>query len=813
MRSFEDGDEQVLIFHAGAGYGKTTVMAQWAAAHSGKSCWYHLHESDNDPCRFLLGIAASFSDAVKADVFDMEELSQAGCADLPAVSERFFSKCFSLLPGESFYICLDDFHLIKNEAVQEFLLSFMEYGEGRVRFLVTAKESFPAFLAAGIMRGRAREVGADELRFAQCETGLLLEQIIGKKLSARVESSVQEYTRGWAAGIVFAGLGLKNGGGLTTAASYGASAFHKMGVHGSRMLPAQGGVWFDRTHLYHYIFHEIFRKLPYDMQQFLTDTSVFEKIEVPVCNYALNRTDSGEMLEYLVRENLFLLRDVQEEACYRYDGVFAGFLESRLSASRRGELLLRMANYYARRGRWEAAVRCGMQCGEKGCGIIAAVVEKRAAAMAEAGEDALLREWIDYLCGFREVLTESALFFIYKCLRKGADAQRAAEILYEAAQKAYGKQRYETYGEYMYELAEYTQELSGGSAAKKIAAEACVQLEGRLQMPDHLPMSSHLPMSGHLPMAGHLAMPARGGNPSYRKLLAKQGGAEKSMEPADGRPADGKHAADRERMAGNASGEEDKSSQALCRPVSVQCFGGFIVRGRQGEFLWRTKKTKELFACLFYEKGRWIPRDVLMERLWPEKPVEKAVVLFHTTVSYMRRSLAEGGAERLLLVKERSYALDMGQIESDMELFLKWHGSIKEGRREEWENPEELLRLYFEGYMYGEDYLWIGAYQEHVEQQYLRMLKALAEHAAKEEKYALAEALLRKAVEIDAYGTPARELLIKCLISAGDIAGAKKEYGRLLDIHREMLGRADLPDFAEYAGEYARLGADRKSFF
>ncbi len=775
MRSFEDGDEQILIFHAGAGYGKTTVMAQWAAAHSGRSCWYHLHESDNDPCRFLLGLAASFSDAVKADVFDMEELSQAGCADLPVVSERFFSKCFSLLRGESFYVCLDDFHLIKNEAVQEFLLSFMEYGEGRVRFLVTAKDSFPAFLAAGIMQGRAREVGADELRFAQCETGLLLEQIIGKKLSARVESSVQEYTRGWAAGIVFAGLGLKKGGGLTTAASYGAAGFCKTGGHGSRMLPAQDGVWFDRTHLYHYIFHEIFRKLPYDMQQFLTDTSVFEKIEVPVCNYALSRTDSGELLEYLVRENLFLLRDVQEEACYRYDGVFAGFLESRLSASRRGELLLRMANYYARRGRWEAAVRCGMQCGEKGCGVIAAVVEKCAAAMAEAGEDALLREWIDYLCGFREVLTESALFFIYKCLRKGADAQRAAEVLYEAAQKAYGKQRYETYAEYMCELAEYTQELSGGSAAKKIAGEACAQLEGRLQMPEHLTMP------------GYPEMPARRGNPFYRKLLAKQGAAEESMEPADG------------------------------RPVSVQCFGGFIVRGRQGEFLWRTKKTKELFACLFYEKGRWIPRDVLMERLWPEKPAEKAVVLFHTTVSYMRRSLAEGGAEKLLLVKERSYALDMGQIESDMELFLKWQGSIKEGRREEWENPEELLRLYFEGYMYGEDYLWLGAYQEHVEQQYLRMLKTLAEHAAKEGKHALAAALLRKAVEIDAYGTPARELLIKCLISAGDIAGAKKEYGCLLDIHREMLGRADLPDFAEYAGEYAgeyaRLGADRESFF
>ncbi len=748
MESLAGGDEQIVLLHAGAGYGKTTVMAEWARNHRERSCWYHLHESDNDLRRFLCGIAASFCDTLQEDVFGEDGPVRREGGDLDTVSERFLACCFTALPEGGFYVCLDDFHVIRSETVQAFLLRFMEYGEGRIRFFVTAKGDFPEFLSVCMLQGRVREIGAEDLRFAQGETGLLLEQIAQKPLPESVARSVQEYTRGWAAGIVFVGMGMKNG----TAD--------------------------DRTHLYYYISHEIFRKLTYDMQQFMTDTSVFEMIDIPVCNYALNRTDAEGMLEYIVREELFLSRVMDERCRYRYDGVFAGFLRSKLKAARREEILLRAANYYARHGAWENAVQCGMQCGEKGCSVIAAVAERRAQAMADAGEQALLDEWIAYLCGFSDSLSESALFFLYRCLRGKREVQRGMEFLYQAAQKAYGKQQYAAYAEYMCELAECTGEQNGPAAAAKIAAEACGQLEGR----------------GSL-LYG-TALYAGGTERCLKRLRSMQAAVEESVKGT------GEENGEKNGRRKQKSGKGVQGAASLF----VRCLGALTVRGQGGELLWRTKKTKELFACLFYEEGKWVPRDVLMERLWPEKPLEKAVVLFHTTVSYLRRNMTEEGAENVLLTRNRSYALDMARIDSDMDVFREWYGALKEeGKSPKERDPALLLALYGGSYMQGEDYLWLGAYQEQIESRYLWMIKELAGREMKKKNFISAVQYLEKAAEIDPYELKVRELLLGCRISEGNPAGAKKEYERLRSVYQELTVPDELPAFESYVKRYRVL--------
>lgn len=725
ISSLEAGDEELVIFRAAAGYGKTTTMAEWAQGHRERCCWYRLHESDNDPVRFLYGMAASFSHALSVEIFGSRQPARTKDVDFDDIRDRFFSGFFSALPDGGFSICLDDFQVLKSEAVQKLFLQFMEYGSGRIRFFITAKGGFPEFLSARMMQGRTREIGADELRFAQRETGLLLENIAGKKLSGRVKKSVQEDMRGWAAGIVFAGLELKSSGTLC-----------------------------DRTHLYHYMFHEIFRKLPSDIQQFLTDISVFEKIEVPVCNYVLSRVDAGRMLEYLARENLFLSRSAGEKPCYRYDGVFIGFLKGRLPEGRFRTLLLRAAAYYARHERWEEALRCGMRCGKQGCEIVAAAAQKSMSGVTACGRQPLRMEWLDYLCEFREELAESALFFMYQCLRREKSTERGLEILSEAAQKAYRKRRYETYAEYMCELMEYTEETRGPSEAQKVAEQACRQLEG-------LTDESHPGMAALEKDESHPGISAlKEDSPFLRKLFAKK----------------------------------SKPKPLLF----VRCFGPLIVTGQGDALLWRTKKVKELFACLFFEEGRWVSRDILLERLWPEKPLDRAVVLFHTTVSYLRRNLAEKGAESLLLSKNQSYALDMAGAVSDIDTFRKWYNHVKAGEMPEDENPRTLLELYRQGYMYGEDYLWLGAYQEETERQYLWMLRTLAQSEMRKKNYVSAEEYLRKAAQVDEFDIEGRELLLECLIARGDITGAKKEYGRLQSVYREVAGQDAPQDFSGY---------------
>lgn len=569
LASIEGGDESAVVFHAGAGYGKTIVMAEWATDHQERSCWYRMHESDNHFYRFLYGIATALSGVVNADLFDVDRMKLTGRERPEQIGELFFSQCIPALPENGISICLDEFQVIHDETVQDFLLRFMEYGEGRVRLFFSSRGGFPGFLSACLMRGRVREVKADELRFEERETALLLEKMSGRKLPRQIVREIHADTRGWPAGIAFAGLDFKE----------------------MRTPPKPGSAeLFDRTHLHDYIFYEIFRKLAYDTQQFLLETSVFETIKPSVCNYAMGREDAAGMLKYLVRENLFLSRIEGEEDEYRYDDVFRGFLRSRLPDRRRGEILFKAAEHEAR---------------------------------------------------------EKPAFF-------------------------------------------------------------------------------------------------------------------------------------------------------------VQCMGSFSVRGEVSEVAWRTKKTKELFACLFYERGRWVTRDVLTERLWPDKTAEKSVVLFHTTASYLRKALARAGGTECLLVKNQSYALDMTRMQSDMETLHSCYECLKSGKTLDRERAGQLISFYGQGYMYGEDYVWLGAYREHVEQRYLWMLQTLADRAFAEKEYPEAAAYLKKVVEVDGYAVSAMEQLVECLILCRNLTGAKRVYEQLKEVSWELLGEKPQRAFEEFVSQSRR---------
>ncbi|MCM1538307.1 MAG: hypothetical protein NC254_07915 [bacterium] len=675
LSSIESGDECAVVFHAGAGYGKTTVMAEWAGSHRARSCWYRLHESDNHFYRFLYGIAAALSSAVNVNFFDGGKMKLTGREKPERVSELFFSRCIPALPGDGFFICLDDLHLIYDEAVLDFLLRFMEYGEGRARFFFSLRGSFPGFLAACLMRGTAREIKEDELRFEERETALLLHKMAGRELPQKTVREIHADTNGWPAGIAFAGLDLKE----------------------VRPLPARTPL-FDRTRLYDYLFYEIFRKLAYDTQQFLTESSALEVVTPSLCNHALGRGDAVGMLRYLVRENLFLSHMSGEDDAYCYDGVFRDFLRSRLPAGRRGEILLRAAEYEVRHGAWEAAVGYGMQCGEKGCALVAAVLEKRAAGMAESGQHTLLRVWIDHLYGFRDRLPDTALYCMYEQLYRDGERQRGEELLRAAVKQARAKLRYDSSERYLRELA------------------------------------------------------------ALEKETAQEG----------------------------------------IGTLSVQCMGSLSVRGAGGEIVWRTKKTKELFACLFYEKGRWVSRDVLTERLWPEKTAEKAAVLFHTTASYLRKALAGAGGADCLLVKNQSYALNMTRMQSDVEELDRCYGCLKRGEMLSGERAAKLAALYGAGYLYEEDYLWIGAYGEEMERRYLWMMNTLADKASAEKKHEEAAAYLKKALEVDGYALAVMERLVECLLLCRDITGAKRAYERLREASLEVIGGEPERTFEEY---------------
>lgn len=780
LSSMEYGDESAVVFHAGAGFGKTIVMAEWAAEHRAKSCWYRLHESDNRFGCFLRGVAVALSAVVYDAPVDVEKANQF---EDEAAGERFLSYYLPALPREGIFVCLDDFQVIYNETVYEFLLQFMEYGEGKIRFFLTSKKGFPAFLAAELIRGRVREIGADELRFEEWETVQLLERMSGRRLPERIVTEIYADTHGWPAGIAFAGLDLKRRGELS-----------------------EGALLFDRTHLHQYIFYEMFRKLAYDMQRFLVEASVLKELAPTLCDCALGRGDSAGMLRYLAREHLLLACPGEEKGTEMYscEPLFREFLQSRLSDGRRVEVLLKAAQYHVRRGEWEEAARDAMACGENGCGIVAAVFEKRAGEMRSSGQQVRLREWMDYLAEFREQMTDTALFCMYECLCMDGETERGAEFLRKAAEKAYAKLRYDLYERYMRELAallyrfpqggrgmgqdsavplKYAEE--GRTAAQETGAEGERRSHGENWNGRNAAQIIEEEAREKLAVRG--IVPGNWDTPGSGRVLAWRDGQE------DQRNREGQ-----ENRGTLKKREDQKNWENQEVSLYVQCMGALSVRGPAGEVVWRTKKTKEMFACLFYENGRWAARDVLTERLWQEKPADKSSVLFHTTMSYLRKALAAAGALDCLLVKNQSYALDMTKLDSDIAQLRCGYDCLKKGETLTEERVLRVTELYGQGYLYGEDYVWADVYREQVEQRYLWMLQTLAKQNAADGRYREAAMYLKKAVEVDNYALDAMEGIVECLIRCRDIAGARRAYEKLTEVSMELLNEKPERAFEEF---------------
>lgn len=206
--------------------------------------------------------------------------------------------------------------------------------------------------------------------------------------------------------------------------------------------------------------------------------------------------------------------------------------------------------------------------------------------------------------------------------------------------------------------------------------------------------------------------------------------------------------------------------------------------GKEGKISFRTRKAKELLACLFFEEGRGVKKDMLMERLWPETEREKASVLFHTTVSYLRKALLQAGASEILVVKNQAYAVDISHMESDIGKLMNLNRQIRNGKMPVEERVLETAESYRECYMYGEDYTWLGVYREYVEQIFLQTMGKFSEMEMEKGEFGKAVLILEKAVEVDSYSVSLSELLIEGLLliaypAYGDVYHKLKQIGKI----------------------------------
>ena len=327
---------------APAGYGKTTLLAQWAARDSRTFAWVTVDERDNDPVVLLRHIAAALDrdEPVEARVFDALETpgSSIWTKALPRLAGELSAR-------EPIVLVLDDFNLLRSRASLEVITALVD-DEAERSLLVVAGRAPPRLPLAPLRAsGRLLELGAADLAMTPREAELLLRGS-GVRLSAERTSELVEQCEGWPAALYLAALSIRDG--------------RQTGVEAARLSG-------DDRYLADYFRSEYLAHLRPGPMRFLRRTSLLDRMCGPLCDAMLQDEGSAHELEKIERANLFLVPLDNRREWYRYHHLFRDLLHRELVEHEPelvGKLHSRAADWFERHGDAESALEHAFAAGD-----------------------------------------------------------------------------------------------------------------------------------------------------------------------------------------------------------------------------------------------------------------------------------------------------------------------------------------------------------------------------------------------------------------------------------------------------------------
>ena len=319
---------KLTLVSAPAGFGKTTMIADWARRRGHHLAWLSLDDGDSDLGRFLTyliaalrGLVPGAGDAV-LPMLEMPQPPPAEAALTPLINDLAAA-------ASDVVLVLDDYHSIDSKLVDEAVAFLVGRSPPRLHLIIASREDPPLPVARLRARAELNEVRATDLRFTAEESRRFLNDVRGLGLSAEDVASLESSTEGWIAGLQLAALSLEG---------------QPDPIALIRTFSGSQRFVFD------YLVEEVLGRRPPETLRFLLLTSVLDRLCGPLCDaVTLDDTSGQEMLELLERSNLFIVPLDAERRWYRYHHLFRDLLRQRLGQAEAPESVNEL---HARASQW-----------------------------------------------------------------------------------------------------------------------------------------------------------------------------------------------------------------------------------------------------------------------------------------------------------------------------------------------------------------------------------------------------------------------------------------------------------------------------
>jgi LuxR family transcriptional regulator, maltose regulon positive regulatory protein len=368
------GSAPIVSVTAPAGYGKTTLLSQWAERHGRAFAWVSVDEGDNDP-KVLLTYVAEALDAIEPidpRIFDALAASASSLSDpvIPQLSAAFCSMTAPVV------LVIDDVHSLHTRQCRAALGALAGHVPSGSRLVLAGRTRPPLPTARLRAEGKIVEIGPADLSLTLGEARSLL----GNVDLALGEDDVAELhrrTEGWPAGLYLAALHLREADPLPEA------------------VACFGGA--DRF-INDYVESEFLARISRRQREFLTRTAVLERMCGPLCEAVLRTDGSRATLANLAQSNLLLVSlDRRGEWC-RYHHLFRDMLLAELHRHEPGlmpVLRRRAASWCLDNGLPEEALEYSMAAGDVESAV--RLVERLGVQAHRQARFATLRRWFGWL--------------------------------------------------------------------------------------------------------------------------------------------------------------------------------------------------------------------------------------------------------------------------------------------------------------------------------------------------------------------------------------------------------------------------------
>ena len=376
---------RITLISAPAGFGKTSLLADWIQEYKHHPAWLTLDESDNDPARFLDYLVQALfkhpSENLKEEISEHLQTQKIG----PMQRQDILLNCLCEANAPIILI-LDDYQHIHLTAVHDIVNYVVENLPPNVHLVLATRCDPPLNLANWRAKAFLDEIRQADLCFSDAEATAFFTHSLPYELDRSDLSALTAKIEGWAVGMQLA---------------VSAMSKQKNKRDLEQFIESFKGT---NRYILEYLMEEVIRNQPAEIIEMLFFTSLLDRFCAPLCDFVLQRSDSRRIIDYLERNNLFIIPLDDNYEWFRYHRLFTDLLQSQyanLDAEKVADFHRAASLWFERNGHYAEAIDQRFLAGD---------IEPAALLIKTQGKEVLKRSEFFTFARWIERLPESFLY-------------------------------------------------------------------------------------------------------------------------------------------------------------------------------------------------------------------------------------------------------------------------------------------------------------------------------------------------------------------------------------------------------------------